>query len=66
MAVLPLQIVSTGEGGSRSLFLTERFGPGGRLSLLMTARRKEGRRRSLRWRGVLDREDGAPSFKRAV
>jgi hypothetical protein len=46
--------------------LTERFGPGGRLSLLMTARRKEGRRRSLRWRGVLDREDGAPSFERAV
>jgi hypothetical protein len=46
--------------------LTERFGPGGRLSLLMTARRKEGRRRSLCWRGVLDREDGAPCLRRAI
>ena len=41
-------------------------GSGGPLSLLMTARRKEGRWRSLLWRGVLDGEDGAPSFERAV
>ena len=66
MAVLPLQIVSVGQGGSRSLFTTGDFGPGGRLSLLMAAHRKEGRRRSLFWQGVLDREDGAPTFQRAV
>ena len=41
--VLPLQIVSSGTGGSRSLFTTGRFESGGRLSLLITARRKEGR-----------------------